>query len=205
MITVIAGVNGAGKSSIFGSHIRQNGGEYFNPDEVTQQIIKNEPALGATDANSRAWTMGRDFLAQAIALDLDHTFETTLGGKTITRMLLEAIDRGVEVRVLYCGLATAELHIKRVRQRVKRGGHDIPSDKIRARWDSSIGNLFLLGAQCSALTLFDNSKPFANDLPSARRLLSFMHGKSNTFISTDMPEWAKPVASLIMSRDLSEG
>ncbi len=44
-ITVIAGVNGAGKSSVAGTALRQSGGEYFNPDEVTRAILSAAPAL----------------------------------------------------------------------------------------------------------------------------------------------------------------
>ena len=40
IITVLAGVNGAGKSSVAGNYIRQTGGDYYNPDEATREILR---------------------------------------------------------------------------------------------------------------------------------------------------------------------
>ena len=71
MITVIAGVNGAGKSSIAGASIRKKGGEYFNPDEVARDLMAEDSTLSQYDANAKAWTMGYEQLVKAITLDQD--------------------------------------------------------------------------------------------------------------------------------------
>ena len=84
VIQVLAGVNGAGKSSIGGAAVRERGGEYFNPDEAARQIRAEDPALSIVEANAIAWEAGRALLERAIAERLDYTFETTLGGETIT-------------------------------------------------------------------------------------------------------------------------
>jgi len=61
---------------------------------------------------------------RAIAEKLDYAFETTLGGKTITSLLQQALSEGIEGRMWYVGLEGAELHIQSVRSRVAHGGHD---------------------------------------------------------------------------------
>ena len=124
-IYVIAGVNGAGKSTIGGAAFRGYGGDYYNPDEATRKLAAANPRLGAAEANAAAWRQGVALLRRAIAERLDFAFETTLGGNTVTRLLAEAAAQGVEVRMWYVGLSTPELHIRRVRARVRRGGHDI--------------------------------------------------------------------------------
>ena len=54
MITVIAGVNGAGKSSVAGANIRHKGADYFNPDEVARDLRADNPALSEAEANGQA-------------------------------------------------------------------------------------------------------------------------------------------------------
>ena len=44
-IYVLAGVNGAGKSSIGGAMIRAAGGQYYNPDEAARQLMEADGAM----------------------------------------------------------------------------------------------------------------------------------------------------------------
>lgn len=158
VITVLAGTNGAGKSSIGGALVRRGGGAYYNPDDETRAILVANPGLDLAQANGLAWARGLENLCNAIAEGADYAFETTLGGNTITRTLIEgAGSAGVSLRVWYCGLASPELHLERVRARVAAGGHDIPADKIRARYDSSRRNLLKLIPHLTDLQVFDNS------------------------------------------------
>ena len=200
MITVIAGVNGAGKSSIFGEHIRRCGSNYFNPDEVARSLVLQDDSLSLDDANSKAWLLNVEFLQEAIETDADYAFETTLGGNTITQMLHEALDGGSEVRVLYCGLNSPELHIKRVAARVFNGGHDIPEIKIRERWKNSAHNMLGLVPKVSEVHIYDNSLPITDGKPSAKKLIALKEGKLVGSVHQDMPEWAKPLASAALAR-----
>jgi len=195
MITVIAGVNGAGKSTIAGAYIRNSGGDYFNPDEVAKQLRLDNNDLSVEEANSNAWHMGFDRLNRAIEEAQDYTFETTLGGNSICQTLHEAIDRGLEVRILYCGLDSLELHIQRVTERVAQGGHDIPEEKIRQRWTNSIHNMMGLLPRCSAVKVFDNSIPKDNNGPKPVCLFSLKGLAFEVAPVKAMPDWAKPLAS----------
>ena len=90
-IYVLAGTNGAGKSSIAGAMFRAKGTDYFNPDEAAARIRRAEPDLSEAEANSQAWNQGRRLLQRAIAERLNFAFETTLGGKTIAALLSSAL------------------------------------------------------------------------------------------------------------------
>ena len=57
-IYVIAGVNGAGKSTIAGATFREFGGHYYNPDEAARSLKTTNPALTQAGANSAAWLQG---------------------------------------------------------------------------------------------------------------------------------------------------
>jgi predicted ABC-type ATPase len=138
---VLAGTNGAGKSSVAGAMFRQAGADYFDPDEATARILAANPDISTADANSAAWHQGKRLLKRAIAERLDFAFETTLAGHTISALLHEALAAGIDVRMWFVGLSSPELHMARVRARVARGGHDIPEEKIRERYDRSRINL----------------------------------------------------------------
>jgi predicted ABC-type ATPase len=196
---VLAGVNGAGKSSIGGAAIRAAGGNYFNPDEAARELMAANPGMGQTDANAAAWEQGRKLLERAIDQRLDFTFETTLGGTTMPRLIAEAASRGIEVYVFYVGLASAEAHIERVRQRVRAGGHDIPEEAIRRRYRHSRLNLVQLLPALTELRVYDNSAtadPAAGQAPEPVLVLHMRRGRivePSDLAST--PEWAKPIVA----------
>ena len=202
-ITVIAGTNGAGKSSILGEYLRQRGGEYFNPDEVARQLRERHPGLDQTEANALAWSAGRDLLAAAIERGHDHVFETTLGGNTIPRLLADAAAHGHRVVIWYVGLDSPETHIQRVGWRVQRGGHPIPAARIRERFTRSLENLISLLPVLHECRLFDNSDHVDMDNGEAPRpvnLLNLLDGEILERIDLrEVPEWAKPVFAAWLS------
>jgi len=198
-IHVLAGVNGAGKSSIGGAAIRQYGGEYFNPDEAARVLREKDPTLTQADANSAAWRQGVRLLKRAIEEGLDFTFETTLGGSTITTLLMQAAERGIEVHVWYVGLSSPELHVTRVQARVSQGGHDIPEDDIHRRYEHSRLNLIALLPHLTTLHVYDNSvdaDPAAGRTPKTTPVLHMERGKilgPSDLVAT--PNWAKPIVA----------
>lgn len=154
-IFVLAGVNGAGKSSVGGAMLQEQGLNWFNPDAYARELVR-ELGMPISDANARAWAFGRSALESAIANRTNYAFETTLGGTTITSLLAQASESH-SVVMLYCGLSSPELHIARVIQRVAQGGHHIAEAKIRERWSTSRVNLIRLLPKLARLQVFDNS------------------------------------------------
>lgn len=206
MITVIAGVNGAGKSSIVGAYLRAKSGEYFNPDEVTRNLLRRHPEFSQETANAEAWRIGYEQLKLAVQHNYDYTIETTLGGNSICKLLHRAMDDGCEVRIFYCGLESPELHVQRVAQRVRRGGHFIPETKIIERWVSSIHNMLSLIPRLSELAVFDNS--FQCNLMTRPMPKCLFLVKAHQFIVlpvSDMPDWAKPIAARAIQCVLDAG
>jgi predicted ABC-type ATPase len=198
-IHVVAGINGAGKSSIVGATIRAKGGEYYNPDEAAREILAGHPGLGQTEANAAAWDQGRRLLQRAIDEGLDFTFETTLGGNTMPALLAEAAQRGIEVHVFFVGLDSAEAHIERVRQRVRAGGHDIPEADIRRRYRHSRINLVRLIPVLTELRVYDNSAtadPATGQAPMPVLVLHMQRGRIvGPSDLTATPAWAKPIVA----------
>lgn len=197
-ILVLAGVNGAGKSSVLSALLRDEGLAWYNPDRYAAELAR-ELGLELSEANGRAWQHGKSLLERAIATGGNHAFETTLGGDTIARLLREA-SKTHDVLMLYCGLASPELHVARVAQRVAHRGHPIPEAKIRERWNTSRANLVQLLPVLSRLQVFDNSETVApgHAIPDPVLVLE-MEGGHVTWPDLThealaaVPAWAQPI------------
>lgn len=202
-IHVLAGTNGAGKSSVAGAALKEAGAEYFNPDEAARRVVAENPDITMEQANSIAWHEGKRLLECAIENKLDLTFETTLGGNTIAALLHRAAETGLDVRVWYVGLASPELHIARVRARVARGGHDIPESKIRERYDQSRVNLIHLLPWLTSLRLYDNSDEGdpATLGPQPKLILHLDEGRILKVLPmSEVPRWARPIVIAALRR-----
>jgi len=90
VLYVIAGVSGADKSSVGGHLLERDGLTWFNPDTFAREL-KASTGCDQENANTYAWHEGMRRLEDAIAKGLNHAFETTLGGKSVTEKILEAV------------------------------------------------------------------------------------------------------------------
>lgn len=203
-IYVLAGVNGAGKSSILAETFMQRGVEVFNPDDATDLILQRNPGLARDEANRLGWEQGRRLLETAIERRLDYAFETTLGGTTITALLDRALRRGQHVLVSYVGLDGVDLHLARVHRRVAAGGHDVPEERIRQRYDASRLNLIRLLPRLTDLRLYDNTReadPARGRAPRPLMLLHMAAGTVRTLVDVEeVPGWAKPIVAAALRR-----
>lgn len=197
VLLVLAGVNGAGKSSIGGNiMLRRAGLTWFNPDTYTRILAQG--GMSAGEANACAWQHGVNLIDRAVAAGLSHAFETTLGGSTMTQKIAAAA-RTHDVLVWFCGLASPEKHIARVAARVVAGGHDIPEAKIRERWVRAPLNLIDLMPKLSELRVFDNSTDAVPGSPVSNPML-VLHAQDGAVsfprALEDLertPDWAKPI------------
>jgi predicted ABC-type ATPase len=205
-IIVLAGVNGAGKSSVLSALLLDEGLDWYNPDRYAAELVR-ELGVSLGEANGRAWQHGKSLLERAIATASNHAFETTLGGNTITRLLREAAKTH-DVLMLYCGLASPALHIARVAQRVAHQGHPIPDEKIRERWNTSRSNLVQLLPVLARLQVFDNSQSVepGQDIPDPALVLELEGGRivfpdvlSHEALAA-VPGWAQPILEAAIQR-----
>ncbi len=198
-IYVIAGVNGAGKSSIGGAAFRELGADYYNPDEAARRMLDRNPALSQADANSAAWHQGIRLLRRAITERKDFAFETTLGANTIPRMIQEAASQGIEIFAWYVGLASVQLHIDRVNARMRHGGHAIARDLIERRFEQSRINLIELMPHLTELRVYDNSVDADPAFGKTPELKLLLHMKRSTILNlqelNNTPDWAKPIVT----------
>lgn len=202
VIHVLAGVNGAGKSSLGESAFGREGAPIFNPDTVALEIRALHPDISNALANGQAWQLGRALLEQAIAERRDYRFETTLGGRTIAELLARAARAGLRVNIWFCGLAGPEMHLARVARRVSQGGHDIPAAKIRERWNTSRENLIRLLPLLHHLRVYDNSIEADPAGGRAPRPVLWLEMKERRITApaglSGAPDWVQPILAAAM-------
>lgn len=205
VLYVLAGVNGAGKSSIGGHLLEQAGVTWFNPDGFARELLA-ATGCGQDEANAQAWAESLRRLDQALNRMRTHAFETTLGGRTV-RARIRAATRTHDVMVWFCGLASPDLHVRRVRARVASGGHDIPEARIRERYPRAIANLIALMPDLAHLQVYDNSAEAAigASVPDPILVLEMRAGKLISPLPHDpkalgaTPDWAKPLVEAALS------
>ncbi len=198
-IYVLAGVNGAGKSSIGGHLLTEQGLNWYNPDSFARLLVM-QMRLSPAEANAAAWQAGRKRLEAAIERGENFALETTLGAHTIPQLLIAA-SRTHDVQMWYCGLASVELHLQRIAARVASGGHDIDEAKVRERWNGSRQNLIRLLPHLTHLQVFDNSTQAApgEAIAAPVLVLEMARGRLLAPRPSDarklaiVPAWAMPI------------
>ena len=134
-ICIIGGCNGAGKSTLARELLpRLDIGRFLNADLIAKGLSPVNPALAA-------FTAGRRLLEEASGLieaRSSFALESTLSGKTYVKLLREAKERGYRLVLHYIMIGSATQAVERVRLRVLTGGHHVPEDDIRRRYERSV-------------------------------------------------------------------
>lgn len=150
--TIIAGVNGTGKSSLTGAlkAERSDLGCIIDVDKLTVQ-------------HGDYLTAGRaavEKIDDCIQRGICFTQETTLSGARTERTVRTAKEAGYYIRLYYIGLDTAEESLRRISNRVSKGGHDIPREDVERRFSQRFEALARVLPYCDEVTLFDNDNGF---------------------------------------------
>ena len=137
-ILIIAGPNGAGKTT-FAREFLLNEAEcptFVNADLLAAGLNPLQPEREAFRAGRMMLGMIEDYVRREISF----AFETTLSGRGYARMIPRWQAEGYVVRLYFLRLPDPEIAVSRVRNRVVEGGHDIPEDTIRRRFDAGWRN-----------------------------------------------------------------
>ncbi|OQX79454.1 MAG: zeta toxin [Bacteroidetes bacterium 4484_276] len=153
---IIAGSNGAGKTTVSYTILPKilDCKEFINADEIARGLSPFQPEKENINAGRLMLTKIKRLLNAGV----DFAFETTLSTRSYVNLIQQAHDKGYFVTLLFFWLNTPDLAVKRVKTRVQEGGHDIPENIIRRRYDSGLRNFFQLYIPISDnWLLIDNS------------------------------------------------
>ncbi len=151
--TIIAGVNGCGKSSLTGVLRTEisNLGKIIDVDKITVSCGGN-----ALEGGKKAVALIEECLDKEICF----TQETTLSGRKTLDTIKRAIAKDYYIRLYYVGLDTMEESLLRIENRVKKGGHNIATDAVTRRFEKRFDNLLAVLPYCNEATFYDNDNGF---------------------------------------------
>ena len=177
VIYVIGGPNGAGKTTFAREFLpAAKVVEFLNADLLAAGLSPLQPSTMAV--RSARLLLGR--WRELLALRRNFAFESTLSGRTYAGMLREARATSYEVRLCYLWLPNVAMSLSRVRQRVRKGGHDVPEADLRRRFLPSLRNFFSL-----YLPLADEALLF-NAAGSPPKLIARWQGRTALLIEPEI-------------------
>jgi predicted ABC-type ATPase len=139
-VILLAGPNGAGKSTAAPALLRGLLGvtEFVNADTIARGLSQFAPESVAFHAGRIMLTRLSE-LAEARA---DFAFETTLATRSFAPRLRLMAHDGYEIYLAFLSLPNADAAVARVQERVRAGGHSVPDQVIRRRFDRGLNNFF---------------------------------------------------------------
>lgn len=157
VVIVLGGINGAGKTTSSQALLADQLAVmcFVNADMIARGLNAIRPESAALQAGRVMLTRLRELATD----QADFAFETTLSGKTYLPFLRSLRENGYAVELYYFWLRSADLAVSRVRARVRRGGHDVPEDTIRQRYQRSLINFWTgYRHEADAWFVYDNSE-----------------------------------------------
>ncbi len=151
-LLIFAGPNGSGKSTLTkGIDIF---GEYINADDIKKFFNCSDKQAADIAEKTRNWYLenGRDF-----------TFETVLSTVRNIELMKKAKSKGYYIVCMYVLTCDPKINIERVKMRFLAGGHNVPEDKIKQRYNRALNLLPELFNICDEVYIFDNSCEDFND------------------------------------------
>ena len=151
--TIIGGMNGVGKSAFSGVLSRMDFelGVIVDADKLTVQN-------GGDRLSGRKQAI--KIISDCLERGLNFTQETTLSGKRTLNTMNKAREKGYYIRLFYIGIGSAEESILRIKNRVRKGGHDISENDVKRRYESRFDDLLKILPYCNEAQFYDNENGF---------------------------------------------
>ncbi|MEC0170980.1 zeta toxin family protein [Paenibacillus graminis] len=185
VMTVFAGTNGAGKSTI-SFQMRDYVGTIIDPDQIAKRINPEDPRSADLSAGREAVKQIRELIGRKE----NFAIETTLSGSFVLRHMKTAKEQGYKVVMYYIGLQDVQMHIDRVASRVEQGGHWIAEEDIRWRYGQSLSNLKPALEISDEVTIIDNT--------SEPEVVAEIKRSQISFCRDEIPTWARGALELYL-------
>lgn len=177
IVVAIAGPNGAGKTTFHEAHLQLAGLRFVNADELAREL-----GVGAYEAAELAGRLRETLIEQGESFVFETVFSDPVGDKVA--FLMRAAALGYTVVVCYIGIDGPEVSEERVAMRVLQGGHDVPAEKLEARYPRTLENLARAIREVPHVLVYDNG-----DLGRPFRLVAvYEHGKALE-TRAPLPRW----------------
>lgn len=181
ILVALAGPNGAGKSTFFEVHLKASGLRFLNAD-----LLAKEFAVDAYEAARIVSALRVELINQRESFVFETVFSDPVGDKLA--LLKQAARAGYAVALCFIGISDANTSEQRVSMRVSQGGHDVPTEKLIARFPRTLANLAAAIRQLPCVLIFDN-----DDLRTPfRHVALFVNGR-RLQLNEPAPSWLQPL------------
>ena len=150
VVVVLAGSNGAGKTTFFHAHLAGVGLRFINADDLAAEM-----GVGAYEAAELAAALRASLIDQGESFAFETVLSDPVGAKVDE--LANASRRGVHVVMLFIRIDSPATSKQRVAMRAMQGGHDVPDAKLEARFARTLANLERAIAVLPLVVIFDNT------------------------------------------------
>ena len=142
---IIAGCNGAGKTTASFTILPEfmQCDEYINADEIARGLSPFHPERVPVEAGKLMISRITELMRKGVTFAV----ETTLSTHSYVNLIKRAHKAGYTVELIFLWLSSADVAVQRVAKRVSEGGHNIPEDVIRRRYEAGIRNLIEIYSQ----------------------------------------------------------
>jgi len=181
LVVALAGPNGAGKTTFYHAHLKACGLRFINADVLAHELDL-DPYAAAKAAN----VLRRELTKQRESFVFETVFSDPVGDKLT--FLRETAKAGYTVVLCFIGISGPAVSEERVAMRVSQGGHDVPTDKLMARYPRTLANLKAAIRELPHVWIFDN-----DDLRTPfRKVAVFEQGRAVSF-TEPLPKWVRPL------------
>lgn len=184
--TIIGGVNGVGKSSFTGVLKERctDLGTIIDVDKITAELGGNALAGGKAALKK---------INECIEMGVSFTQETPLSEWHTEATAKEVVEKGYRVRMYYIGLDSAAESIARIANRVRRGGHDIPTSDVERRFAGRWEAVAKVLPYCDEAEFYDNDNGF-------QLVAEYRNGELRT-VGNVFPAWLKELRAYLDSSE----
>jgi len=181
IVVALAGPNGAGKTTFYYAHLQPAGLYLVNADVVAREL-NMEPY----DAAKVAGSIRRELIHQRESFVFETVFSDPVGDKL--SFLGKVGQAGYTVLLCFIGISGPAVSEERVAMRVSQGGHDVPAEKLAARYPRILNNLKASLRELQCVWVFDN-----DDLITPFRLVAVCENGQVVQLHQPVPAWLQVV------------
>ena len=153
---IVVGPNGSGKSSVlYESEISKNL-LFVNPDDVARNDFAD--IADVDERNYLAWKECNAQRDAMLARRVTFGFETVGSHPSKLEFIDQAHEFGYVVTVMFVATEDPCINIARIENRVSKGGHGVPDEKVVSRHKRTLGLLYDYYLRADNISIWDNSE-----------------------------------------------